>query len=125
MAESYGVTVTELAGSNLLAGNHPVVLYPVALGSGAGNLEAGQVLGRKTADSKYYKFTAGASDGTETPRAVLARDTDATSADAATVAYVHGEFNESELDWNSATSEQIAAAKRTLLEFGIYVKKIG
>jgi len=125
MAESYGITEENLAAGNLLAGSHPVVLYPVVLGSGAGDLPAGQVLGRKTADNKYYKFDAAGSDGTETPRAVLARDTDASSADANTVAYVHGEFNQDALDWNSATAPQIETAKRTLLEYGIYVKSIG
>jgi hypothetical protein len=125
MAESYGITEENLATKNLLSGGHPVVLYPVILGSGAGELVSGQVLGRKTSDFKYYKFSAGASDGTETPRAVLARDTNASAADASTIAYVHGEFNQDKLDWNSATSEQIAEAKRKLGEFGIYVKKIG
>ncbi len=215
MAESYGITEENLAAGNLLAGSHPVVLYPVVLGSGAGDLSAGQMLGRKSADNKYYKWTpagtgytgeaigsgdaskktfygtlahpcvvsgsvsitaagttetlsdngqgdlvgdeggsgsvnyatggfvvtfdsapssgtdnvtadyTGGVDGTEVPRAVLARDTDASSADANTVAYVHGEFNQDALDWNSANASQIAAAKRTLLEYGISVKKIG
>lgn len=123
MVESYGITEENLAQDNLLAGSHPVVLYPVVLGSGAGDLKQGQVLGRKTADDKYYKFDAGAADGTETPRAILAKDTDASSADVNTVAYVHGEFNEDELDWNEAIASQIAAAKRTLLGYGIYIKK--
>lgn len=57
-----------------------------------------------------------------TPRAVLARDTDATSADVNTVAYVHGEFREDALDWNSATAPQITEAKRTLQGLGIFVK---
>lgn len=213
MPESYGVTITELAGINLLAGSHPVTLYPIVLGSGAGDLSAGQVLGRKTSDNKYYKllptgtdytgepvgsgddtkktfygtlahpsvvpgslsitdgtetfsdnsegglvgsaggwgiinystgsFTVtfaaapttgtdnitadytGDVDGTEIPRAILARDTDASEEDVNTVAYVHGEFNEDKLDWNDATDPQIAAAKRRLAEYGIYVKKIG
>ena len=125
MTESYGITSENVAQDNLLSGSHPAVFYPVVLGSGAGSLERGQVLGRKTADSKYYKFSASASDGTEVPRAVLAKDTDAASADANTVAYVHGEFNESELDWNGASTAQIAEAKRTLVGYGIYVKKTG
>jgi len=125
VAESYGITETALADNNLLAGGHPVVLYPIVLGSGAGALDAGQILGRKTVDSKYYKFSATASDGIEAPRAILARGTDASSADAATVAYVHGEFNQDKLDWNSADSSQVAAAKRALQEQGIFVKKIG
>lgn len=214
MVESYGVTITELAGGNLLAGSHPVVLYPIVVGLNAANdLLAGQVLGRKTSDGKYYKwlpagtdyanepigdgdddkktfyatlahpsivpgslsitdgtetftdnsegglvgsaggwgvinystgsFTVtfaaapttgtgnitadytGDLDGTEVPRAILARDTNASEEDVNTVAYFHGEFNEDKLDWNDASDPQIADAKRRLAEHGIYVKKIG
>jgi len=214
MVESYGVTITELAGGNLLAGSHPVVLYPIVVGLNAANdLLAGQVLGRKTSDNKYYKwlpagtdyanepigdgddskktfyailahpsvvpgslsitdgtetfsdnsegglvgsaggwgvinystgsFTVtfaaapttgtgnitadytGDLDGTEVPRAILARDTNASEEDVNTVAYFHGEFNEDKLDWNDASDPQIADAKRRLAEHGIYVKKIG
>ncbi|MCK4334254.1 head decoration protein [candidate division WOR-3 bacterium] len=218
MVESYGVTITELAGGNLLAGSHPVVLYPIVVGLNAANdLLAGQVLGRKTSDNKYYKWLpagtdysneeigtgdgskktffatlvnpvvspgsvvvdavllddstetfsdngkggligsaggdgiadyatgkivvtfsqavknlelvnadyTGDLDGTEVPRAILARDTDASEEDVNTVAYFHGEFNEDKLDWNDASDPQIADAKRRLAEHGIYVKKIG
>ncbi|MCK4232596.1 head decoration protein, partial [candidate division WOR-3 bacterium] len=218
MVESYGVTITELAGGNLLAGSHPVVLYPIVVGLNAANdLLAGQVLGRKTSDNKYYKWLpagtdysneeigtgdgskktffatlvnpvvspgsvvvdavllddstetfsdngkggligsaggdgiadyatgkivvtfsqavknlelvnadyTGDLDGTEVPRAILARDTDASEEDVNTVAYFHGEFNEDKLDWNDASDPQIADAKHRLAEHGIYVKKIG
>jgi hypothetical protein len=213
MVESYGVTEENLAAQNLLAGSHPVVMIPIVLGSGAGDLAAGQVLGRKTSDNKYYKWTpAGADytgeaigsgdgskktfygtfahpsvvagsvsitaqgttetltdngqgdlvgdeggsgsinyatgafvvtfnsapssgtdnvyadytgdvDGTEVPRAILARDTNADSEDAKTVAYVHGEFSQDAVDWNEAGDTQIAAAMRSLAELGIFVKK--
>ncbi len=125
MAENYGITEESMTASNLLAGSHGVILYPVTLGSGAGSLKTGQVLGRRSADNKYYKFSATATDGTQTPRAILARDTDAASADAVSVAYVHGEFSTDALDWGSATSAQIEEAKRVFMQAGIYVKKIG
>lgn len=41
MAESYGITEQNLAAANLLAGNHPVVMISIVLGSGAGDLSAG------------------------------------------------------------------------------------
>lgn len=124
MAESYGVTGESRSSDNLFAGDHPTVQIPEVLGSGAGSLVRGQLLGRKTADNKFYKFTPGGSDGTEVPRAILVNATDAISADAKTTVFVHGEFNEGAIDWNGADAAQKAAAKRTLLEFGIYVKTI-
>lgn len=123
MAESYGITEQNLAAANLLAGNHPVVMISIVLGSGAGDLSAGQVLAwDSTLSYKYYKWSYGGANELGTPRAVLARDTDATSSDVNTVAYVHGEFREDALDWNSATAPQITEAKRTLQGLGIFVK---
>jgi hypothetical protein len=123
MAESYGIDEQTLAAENLLAGSHPVVIIPIVLGSGAGDLKAGQVLAWDSTQSyKYYKWTYGGANELGTPRAILARDTNATSGDVKTVAYVHGEFRQSALDWNSATEPQITEAKRTLQGFGIFVK---
>lgn len=123
MAESYGITEENLAAQNLLAGSHPVVMIPIVLGSGAGDLPAGQVLAWDTTQSyKYYKWSYGGANGLGTPRAILARDTDASSSDANTVAYVHGEFRREALDWNSATDTQITEASRTLQEYGIFIK---
>ncbi len=124
MAESYGVTTDSRAADNLIAGSHPAIQIPVVLGSGAGDLARGQLLGRKTSDNKYYKFTPGGSDGTEVPRAILTRATNAVSADAKTTAYVHGEFNEAAIDWNGADSTQKAAAKRALQDSSIFVETI-
>lgn len=49
----------------------------VTLAGGQGVLPTGCVLGQKTADGKYYKYTSGASDGTQTAAGILrdARDT--------------------------------------------------
>jgi hypothetical protein len=49
--------------------------------SGAGILEAGTVLAKVTASSKYVKAVDAAADGSQTAVAVLARRVDATSAD--------------------------------------------
>jgi hypothetical protein len=125
MAESYGIDETTLSGNDLLAGSHPVVMISVVLGAGAGDLAAGQVLAWDSSnDYKYYKWSYGGANELGTPRAVLARDTDASGgADVNTVAFVHGEFRRKALDWNSATDPQITEAKRTLQEFGIFVKE--
>ncbi len=54
----------------------------IVLGSGAGALVDGTVLGQKTADKKYHPLNPGASDGTQVAKGILYRATDATSADA-------------------------------------------
>lgn len=45
----------------------------VTLAGGQGVLPAGTVLGRKTSDKKYYKYSNANSDGTQTANGVLRR----------------------------------------------------
>jgi hypothetical protein len=53
----------------------------VTLGANQGILPAGTLLGRKTADKKYYVYNNGASDGTEVARGVLRRAADTAGGD--------------------------------------------
>src|SRR5881628_523096 len=53
----------------------------VTIAAGQGILPAGTVLGRKTADKKYYVYSNAAGDGTETARGVLRRAVDTTGGD--------------------------------------------
>lgn len=53
----------------------------VTLASGQGILPAGCVVGRKTADKKYYVYDNAASDGTEVARGVLRKGADTTFGD--------------------------------------------
>ena len=81
----------------LIAGNaHLLTGQKITLAAGE-NLKRGAVLGKVSASGEYKLSVAGASDGSEVPDAVLAEDTDATSAAAATVAYIRGDFNETAL----------------------------
>lgn len=48
----------------------------VTLKGGQGVLRAGTLLGRKTADKKYYVYNNGLADGTEVARGILRRDVD-------------------------------------------------
>lgn len=48
----------------------------VTLAGGQGILPAGTVLGRRTADKKYYVYNNAAGDGTEVARGVLRRGVD-------------------------------------------------
>ncbi len=59
MAESYGITETNLTADNLFAGNHPPVEIPVTIKSGSGSLLRGALLGRRTSDGKYAPIDPG------------------------------------------------------------------
>lgn len=63
----------------------------------AGNLVRGSVLGKITADGKYLLSAAAAVDGSQTPDAILANDTDASGGEKVTVAYFKGGFNQKQL----------------------------
>lgn len=65
----------------------------VTLKGGQGVLKAGTLLGRKTADKKYYAYNNVAVDGTEVARGVLRRDVDTNqngSADTVTNMVISG-----------------------------------
>lgn len=67
---------------------------------------------------KYKPYAAASLDGSAMPRAILARDVDATSADAVVNVYIHGEFNEASLAGIDA------AGKKLLKDLGIFVKTV-
>lgn len=113
-----GITTATGSLTDLRAGDHPVVSIPVVIVSGSGSLVAGTVLGRVTASEKYGEYDDTAIDGTETARAILAIDVDATSADVNATAYVHGEFDSSQLTGIDA------AGTLDLLALGVYVKSV-
>ncbi len=77
----------------------------------AGDLVAGTVLGKVTATGKYKLHDAGASDGTEDAVAVLAYDTDASSAEqSCTVVARLAEVSTDILTWKSGISAANKAA---------------
>jgi len=117
MPENFGVNQETVSADGLLGGSHETIRIPVTIVTGSGVLKRGTVLGRITASGKYKPYASGSSDGSEVARAILARDCDATSADAAITAFVHGEFRE------SALTGIDAASKLKLQEFGIFIKK--
>jgi hypothetical protein len=69
----------------------------VTIKSGAGKLDAATVLGQITADKKYIKSLAAATDGSQVVDAILAEDVDATSADVEAIVYIAGEFDQDAL----------------------------
>lgn len=76
------------------------------------NLSRGTVLGKITASGKYVKSLSDATDGSETPDAVLSEDCDATAADTTTLAYSAGYFNSNALILGA--SHTLASIKETL-----------
>lgn len=103
---------------NLIGGDAvPAVTESIVLDTG--NLTRGALLG-KTAGGKYVLSLAAAEDGSQTPAAILAEDTDATSADKTTVAYLTGEFNTAAMVFG--TGHTAASVKEGLREKGIFLK---
>jgi hypothetical protein len=78
------------------------------------------------ATDKYVPCVASAIDGSQVPAAVLAADTDATGADAATVAYFAGEFAFEKMtvdaSWTSAAALDAAFRQAGL---PIYIRSLG
>lgn len=83
------------------------------------NLTRGAVLGKITASGKYNLSLSAAVDGSQTPDAVLAEDTDATAADVDTVAYFRGDFDETELTLGAAHT--LASIREGLRGKGIFL----
>lgn len=94
---------------DLLVGDYPVATRPITVVSGEGVLVRGTVLGKVTASGKYRQSLAASNDGSETPKAILAVDVDATSADVDTVEYASGGFNGAKL--TLGTGITLAAVK--------------
>jgi hypothetical protein len=69
---------------------------------------------------KYNKSLAAAVDGSQEPCAILGRDTDATSEDVATSAYIAGTFNENYLTYG--TGHTAASTRSDLSKRGVYIK---
>lgn len=85
-----------------------------------GNLTRGAVLGRITATGKYVLSASAATDGSQTPVAILAEDTDASAADKTTVAYPSGEFNTTALTFGAGHTA--ASTQAALRDVGIFLK---
>jgi len=99
---------------NLIAGDFPLVSDEVTVISGQ-NVARGCVLGKITASGKYTACDQLASDGSQTPEAVLAQATDASGGDVTKApVYLTGEFNSSLLTFGATTTAaDLKAAMRT------------
>lgn len=104
---------TLIAGTAVNAVTESIVLDTGALTRGA-------LLGVITATGKYILSAAAAVDGSQTPAAILAEDTDATAADKTTVAYLTGEFNTTAMTFGAGHTA--ASVKAGLRDVGIFLK---
>lgn len=105
---------------NLLAGDYPAVTDEVTVVSGQ-NLSRGALLGKITASGKYKLCDSASVDGSQAPVAILAEDTDASSADAVGLAYLSGAFNESGVTFGG--TDTAATHRAALRDLNIYLKK--
>lgn len=80
---------------NLIAGDARIRTRTVSIG--AGNLSRGAVLGIVTASGEYVLSASAAADGSQTPVAILAADTDASGGAVEAPVYIAGDFNERQL----------------------------
>ena len=81
-----------IPGQALIVGGDDTISRQITLG--AGNLARGALLGKVTASGAYILSLAAAADGSQTPVAILAEDTDASGGAKVTVAYLAGTFDE-------------------------------
>ncbi|WP_316202982.1 MULTISPECIES: head decoration protein [unclassified Bradyrhizobium] len=66
----------------------------VTVKAGAGKLDEATVLGKIDVDGKYIKSLKAATDGSQTPDAILAAAVDATSVDVEAIVFIAGEFDQ-------------------------------
>ena len=99
----------------LIAQNaHLLIDEPITLISGQ-NLPRGALLGKITASGKYTLSLSASADGSQTPVAILAEDTNASGGDKVTVAYFRGDFDPSAMTFGAShTAATVKAGLRTL-----------
>lgn len=103
----------------LIAGDHPIRTIGVVVVSGAGALVRGSVLGKITTGGKYTLSASAASNGSQTPVAILGEDVDATSGDVNAFVYIAGDFNSNELTLGAGHT--IASIRDALAQKSIYL----
>lgn len=106
----------------LIAGyNMGIVTQGATLISGQ-TLTRGAVLGQITASGKYTLSLSASSDGSQTPCAVLAEDTDASGGDKACTIYMTGEFNPNAMTFGTGHTATTVATVTALRDAGIFLK---
>ena len=114
-----GVAQDAFIPDQLIGGDMKIVTDTKTITGGA-IYKRGTVLGRIAANDKYTIALAAATDGSQTPAAILVDDVDCTAADALGGIYQMGEFNINAVILGTGTTA--AAAKQALVGSNIYLK---
>lgn len=116
-----GASAASPTTDQLIAGNdHLLVSRKVTMAAGQKHLR-GALLGKLTSGGAYVLSLSAATDGSQVPVAVLAHDTDATSAAAETLVYERGDFNQAAITFGTAhTADSVRDGLRGL---GIFLVK--
>ncbi|HEY1035553.1 MAG TPA: head decoration protein [Pseudoxanthomonas sp.] len=103
---------------DLHAGDFPIRTRKVTLVSGQ-NLIRGALLGQITTGGKYTLSASASSDGSQTPKAILADDVNASGGDKDAIVYLSGDFNEDALTYG--TGHTAASVREGLRDLNIYL----
>jgi hypothetical protein len=108
------------ADDNLFAGDKQSFGEKATLVSGQ-NLTRGALLGQITASGKYNLALSAAGDGSNTPRAILAHDCDASGGDKECIVYKEGTFNTNAITLGTGITLS-TATKEALRALGIFFR---
>lgn len=98
--------------NGIIVGPFPVQTSGATIGESA-DLTAGAVLGRITASGKYILSASAASDGSQTPVAILTTDAAVDAADAEAIILLTGEVDGAKLNFGAGhTAASVEAAFR-------------
>lgn len=103
---------------SLHAGDFPIRTRKVTLVSGQ-NLQRGALLGIITTGGKYTLSASASSDGSQTPRAILAEDVNATAGDRDAIVYISGDFNQNKVTLGAGHT--VASVLEGLRDQNIYL----
>lgn len=103
---------------NLHAGDFPIRTRKVTLV--AGTYVRGALLGQITTGGKYNLSLSAASDGSQTPKAVLAEDL-VLAADGDAIIYISGDFNQHVMTFG--TGHTADSVREGLRDLNIYLHK--
>ena len=109
---------------DLLLGDYPVATRTVTIVSGAGALVRGTVIGKITSGGKYKTALSASSDGSQTPRYILAQDVDASAADATALVYASGDFDSGKLTYGTGITAASAEAAFEAANQPLFLKSL-
>lgn len=111
---NYGSFPSETTFTNIFYSMEGLKELDVVIGKSK-NLAKGAVLGKKTADGKYYPYKSAATDGTQNVDAILGIDTNALDADEKAFVYVAGVFNLPKLSLETGETLAVGGYKNDMI----------